>query len=507
MKRFWHELRWLWGTSWPLYAATVLGTNLIAAIGSMLFVRYLIPMPEVRELGLSGQLGAVGVIYAAVAVVLGVVVTLYLFRPVLEWQRHPDGHDPNMVRHLVMRLPVLQTIIVVAVWGIGIAIVAVAAWRVDARLAVVVLTTALLTAFVTAVLTYLQAERLVRPIAASALARRFEDSTLQPPIKWQLYLTWFTTSAVPMVGVLLLTVAQRHGYFTGTVGELTSAIVALITAGMATGFVGTALVIMNVVDPIKELQGAINRVRRGEQNTQVDIYDGSEIGVLQAGFNEMMKGLRDRQRVRDIFGQYVGAEVAQKALEEVPELGGEERKVAVLFIDVVGSTSYAVEHTPEEVVEALNDFFDVVVEVVHRNKGVINKFQGDAALAVFGAPVSLHDAASHALQAARELQRDLAGQELKAGIGVASGHVVAGHVGGADRFEYTVIGDAVNGAARLTDMAKDIPGMVLTNAATLRAANEVEQQRWTLMKSVELRGRGKMTQLARPVRSTMADRY
>ena len=507
MERFWRELRWLWGTSWPLYAATVLGTNVISAIGSMLFVRYLIPMPEVLELGLGGQLGAIGVIYAAVAVVLGGVVTLYLFRPVLEWQRHPDGHDPNMVRHLVMRLPVVQTIIVVAVWGIGIAIVTVAAWRVDIQLASVVLATALLTAFVTAVLTYLQAERLVRPIAASALARRFEDSTLQPPIKWQLYLTWFTTSAVPMVGVLLLTIAQRYDYFTGTVGELTSAIVALTTAGMVTGFVGTALVIMSVVDPIKELQAAINRVRRGEQDTLVDIYDGSEIGVLQAGFNEMMRGLRDRQRVRDIFGHYVGAEVAQKALEEVPELGGEERKVAVLFIDVVGSTSYAVDHTPEEVVAALNDFFDVVVEVVHRNKGVINKFQGDAALAVFGAPVSLHDAASHALQAARELQRDLAGLELKAGIGVAAGHVVAGHVGGADRFEYTVIGDAVNGAARLTDLAKDTPGMVLTNAATLRTANEVEQQRWTLMKSVELRGRGKMTQLARPVRSTLADRY
>ena len=92
-------------------------------------------------------------------------------------------------------------------------------------------------------------------------------------------------------------------------------------------------------------------------------------------------------------------------------------------------------------------------------------------------------------------------------LGVAAGHVVAGHVGGADRFEYTVIGDAVNGAARLTDLAKDTPGMVLTNAATLRTANEVEQQRWTLMKSVELRGRGKMTQLARPVRSTLADRY
>lgn len=164
-------------------------------------------------------------------------------------------------------------------------------------------------------------------------------------------------------------------------------------------------------------------------------------------------------------------------------------------------------HSPEEVVAALNEFFAIVVEVVHRNKGVINKFQGDAALAVYGAPTALHDATSHALQTARELRQELRGLKLQAGIGVASGHVVAGHIGGSDRFEYTVIGDAVNAAARLTDLAKNSPGRVLTNAATLRAANEVEQQRWTLMKSIELRGRNKMTQLARPVRSTLADRY
>ena len=506
MERIWRELQWLWGTSWPLYAATVLGTNLLGAVGCMLFVRFLIPMDAVNELGLNGQLGFIGVLYAAIAVALGVIVTFFLFRPVLEWQRRPDDHDPNMVRHLVMRLPVLQTIIVVAVWGLGIAIVTVRTLLVDVPLGIVVLATTILTCFVVSVLTYLQAERLVRPIAASALARRFEDSTLQPPIASRLMLTWFTTSAVPMVGVLLLAVAQRVGYFRDTPGEMTAAIVALIAAGIFTGFVGTSFATVIVVDPIKELQVAINRVRRGEGDTQVDIYDGSEIGVLQAGFNEMMRGLQDRQRVRDVFAKYVGVEVAQKALEERPQLGGEERRVAVLFIDVVGSTTYTVQHTPEEVVEALNEFFEVVVEVVHRNKGVINKFQGDAALAVFGAPVSLHDAASHALQAAREIQRGLDGFELKAGIGVTSGHVVAGHIGGKDRFEYTVIGDAVNGAARLTDLAKDTPGMVLTNAATLRAANEVEQQRWTLMKSVELRGRNKMTQLARPVRSTMADR-
>lgn len=508
MERFWRSFKWLWGTSWPLYAATVLGTNVVGAVLIMLFVRFLIPMREVQQLNIYDEsLGFLGAAYFCFAIFVGIVVTFFLFRPVLEWQLSPDDHDPNMVRNLVMRIPVLQTVIVVGVWAIGIMIITVAAWRIDHQLALVTLGSTSLACFVTAVMTYLQAERLVRPVAASALARRFEDSTLEPPIKHRLYLTWFTTSAVPMFGVLALFFAQRHGFFYNRPGELMPAVLALTLTALATGFIGTAFAIMSVVDPIKELQEAINKVRRGERNTQVDIYDGSEIGVLQAGFNEMMRGLNERQRVRDIFGRYVGTEVAQKALEEKPELGGEDRRVAVVFIDVIGSTTFAVNHTPEQVVAALNNFFEIVVEVVHRNKGVINKFQGDAALAVFGAPVSIHDAASHALQAARELRRELAGLELQAGIGVASGHVVAGHIGGSDRFEYTVIGDAVNAAARLTELAKDTPGCVLTNAATLRAANEVEQQRWTLMKSVELRGRNRMTQLARPVRSTLADRY
>ena len=340
MERLWRGLRWLGGTSWPLYAATVLGTNVLGAVLIMLFVRYLIPMPEVAELSLNHLgLGTIGLVYVILAVVVGVVVTAFLFRPVLEWQLRPDDHDPNMVRNLVLRLPVLQTVIVVGVWAIGIAIITIAAAQISGPLALAIGVSTSLACFVVAVLTYLQAERLVRPIAASALARRFEDSTLEPPIKHRLYMTWFTTSAVPMIGVLLLFDAQRRGFFTDTPGELLPAVFALTIAALITGLVGTAFVIMSVVDPIKELQDAINRVRRGEANTQVDIYDGSEIGVLQAGFNEMMRGLNERQRVRDIFGRYVGTEVAAKALEEKPELGGEDRRVAVLFIDVIGSTT------------------------------------------------------------------------------------------------------------------------------------------------------------------------
>ncbi|RSZ64422.1 adenylate/guanylate cyclase domain-containing protein [Corynebacterium hylobatis] len=507
MSRLLRAVRWLWGTSWPLYAAVVLAANVIGALAIMLFVRFLIPMPEVRGFTADvPHLEVIGLTYLAFAVIVAVVATLLLFRPVLEWQRKPDDHDPNMVRNLVMRLPVYQAVVCAVVWVIGIAIAVVVASSSSWRLALVIGLTTVLTGMVVVLITYLLAERLVRPVAASALARRFEDSTLEPPITQRLRMTWLMTTALPLVGILLIILGQKLGFFTDNAAEIIPALVALAGAALLTGFVGTSFAIMSVVDPILELQEAINRVRRGDTDAEVDIYDGSEIGVLQAGFNEMMRGLKERQRVRDIFGRYVGIEVAKRALEERPTLGGEDRKVAVLFVDVIGSTTFAVNHSPEEVVEELNKFFEHVVTVVHRNKGIINKFQGDAALAVFGAPIGLPDATSHALTAARELRQELKGMELQAGIGVAAGHVVAGHIGGSDRFEYTVIGDAVNSAARLTDLAKDTPGRVLTNAATLRGANEAEQARWTVMKSVELRGRREMTQLARPIRATMADR-
>ena len=506
MERIWRGVKWLMGTPWPLYASVLLFTNVVSAIAIMFFVRYLIPMQGTEYLAdVANVFGPLAVVYLVVAIILGGTVSYMLFRPVLLYERRPDDFDARSVYRLVLRIPVLQTLVVGVIWLLGIIIATTATALYDGSLALVVAISTLMAGLVTCVLTFVQAERLVRPVAASTLARQHEDSTLEPPIKQRLYMTWFMTSGVPLLGILFLLAAQYYGFFEDTPGELLPSVSALAGTAIFTGMAGTAFAVMNVVDPIKELQQAINRVRRGETNTQVPIYDGSELGVLQAGFNEMMRGLNERERVRDIFGQYVGSEVAQKALEEKPELGGEDRKVAVVFVDVIGSTNFAVNHSPKEVVEALNAFFEIVVDVVHRNKGVINKFQGDAALAVFGAPLAVTDSASHALQAARELRQELRGLELEAGIGVASGHVVAGHVGGQDRFEYTVIGDAVNTAARLTEVAKDTPGRVLTNTSTLKSANEIELARWTVMKSIELRGRNKMTQLARPVRATMAD--
>ena len=173
----------------------------------------------------------------------------------------------------------------------------------------------------------------------------------------------------------------------------------------------------------------------------------------------------------------------------------------MLFTDVIGSTSLATERSPHEVVETLNAFFTVVIEVVEEHGGFVNKFEGDAALAIFGAPIPDDEYAGHALAAARELAERLQDDdavELDAGIGVSAGTALAGNIGTEQRYEYTVIGDPVNEAARLTELAKEEDGRVLASAAIVEAAGEDEAGRWELGDSTELRGRSEPTRLARP---------
>jgi adenylate cyclase len=161
----------------------------------------------------------------------------------------------------------------------------------------------------------------------------------------------------------------------------------------------------------------------------------------------------------------------------------------------------AVERTPREVVEALNRFFEVVVSVVGEHGGLVNKFEGDAALCIFGAPLELPDPAGSALAAARTMATRLRVEvpDLDAGIGVSHGLVIAGNIGSAERLEYTVIGDAVNEAARLTEQAKDRPERVVASERIVVRAADGERERWKLLDPILLRGRLETTTLAVPV--------
>ena len=158
-------------------------------------------------------------------------------------------------------------------------------------------------------------------------------------------------------------------------------------------------------DPIISVRHAVSDVAEGNLDVEVPVYDGSELGLLQSGFNQMVEGLRERERIRDVFGRHVGEDVAREALEREEGLGGETREVAILFIDMTGSTELAVTRPATEVVELLNQFFGIVVETVDEHGGWVNKFEGDAALAVFGAPQEVDDPAGRALASAREMCR------------------------------------------------------------------------------------------------------
>jgi adenylate cyclase len=142
----------------------------------------------------------------------------------------------------------------------------------------------------------------------------------------------------------------------------------------------------------------------------------------------------------------------------------------------------------------------VIVDEVDRHHGLVNKFEGDAVLAVFGAPVALENAEDEALAAARAMADRLRAEvpECQAGIGVASGQVVAGNVGAKERFEYTVIGEPVNEAARLCELAKDVDSRVVAASDAIERAGETESARWTLGDTVTLRGYDEPTRLATP---------
>jgi class 3 adenylate cyclase len=190
--------------------------------------------------------------------------------------------------------------------------------------------------------------------------------------------------------------------------------------------------------------------------------------------------------------------VVRRAIDENESLSGDERNVAVLFIDLVGSTQLAATREPHEVAAVLNEFFRMVVDHVDANNGLVNKFQGDAVLAVFGAPLRTDDPASAALATARSLAVELRRLPVDFGIGVSAGPVFAGNIGAENRYEYTVVGDAVNEAARLADLAKDHVGRVLCSGAAIEQAAEAERAHWAPHGSEVLRGRSVPTEISAP---------
>ena len=483
-----------------LLTVSLVGANLIGAAIVFAIASWVFPYPDVDDPGTARianviALGAFFLVVTPFGIRWG-GRRLEDARAWLKEDRAPTAEE----RRLVLRGPRRIVTVHLVIWSLATITFGVLNATFSFELGQRALITIALGGLTTCAFVYLLAERQLRPAAARALAAGVGEGRLAPGVKTRALLAWALGTGVPILGLILvaLSTLTEEDF---NADELAVVVLSLGGLGLAVGLYLSLLSARAVADPVNSLRKAVHEVEDGELETEVPVYDGSEIGQLQAGFNSMVAGLRERERIQDLFGRHVGEEVARTALEQEIELGGERREVAILFTDVVGSTELAARRPPEEVVELLNSFFGLVVEVVDEHGGWVNKFEGDAALAVFGAPTPLDEAPSAALAAARELAQRLPREVdgLEAAIGVSAGEVVAGNIGDERRFEYTVIGDPVNEAARLTELAKERRARVLASGSILDLASAPETERWQLDGSVTLRGRSEETQLAEPV--------
>ena len=430
----------------------------------------------------------------ATIVVATFVFGMRLFRPLQVWrERLAEGADPATVpmqlRRRVVNRPLLNAIFSMTGWvlaglfylpyqawvlGLGLD----QGWRVFSGIVFV-------GGPVASALAFLVAEYYVRrdiPVFFPD-GRLDREGVLRVPILLRLGVTFFITAVLPPMLMMMVSFDLMHRFR----GELPDELRPLWTQLLRTqtyivGATGVASMVMAMLvarfinRPVQALRAAMARVAQGDLGARVPVRSADELGELNAHFNEMVGELRRAERMREMFGRYVSSAVARQALERGIALGGELTHATAMFVDLRGFTALTQRASASRVVELLNEYYAIVARVSEGEGGVITQFLGDGVVIVFGGPLRpLPDHARCAVAAAVALQRELAarnsegGERLLAGIGICTGDIIAGNVGAGDRVTYTIVGDAVNQAARLQVKTRDLGASILLTEST-RAA-------------------------------------
>jgi adenylate cyclase len=472
--------------------------NLIGAAAVTTIALFVVPLPSIEHpvhVRVVNALVALG--YVVLACPLGAALGTRGLLRVRRWlveDRPATALETRMVIQAPLRLFAVQ----LALWLLAAVVFGVLnatyTGALGARVAIIVLITGL----VTGSCTYLVAELLLRPAAVRAMADGAPDRLAVPGVATRSVLAWVLGTGLPVFGMVAIGILALTGDREAGRHQLGIAMVTLGGVGILVGLLAVTVAARATADPIESVRRALAEVQRGEFGVRVPVYDGTQVGQLQLGFNAMVAGLAERDRIREAFGTYVDPEVAERVLEEGTNLAGEAVEVTIMFVDVRGFTSFA-ERTPaDEVVAAINELFEQIVPIIHEAGGRVDKFVGDGLLAVFGAPRRLPDHADRALGAALTIDQTLhSGYELEIGIGLNSGEVVAGNVGGAGRLEFSVIGDAVNVAARVQAATRETGDHILLTEFT---AEQLSEDHPTLAEreGIELRGRQEPVRLYAP---------
>lgn len=268
--------------------------------------------------------------------------------------------------------------------------------------------------------------------------------------------------------------------------QLSLALIVIFTLGLVFSAIGTLTISRSITEPIKLLNRSVTAIGSGDYAVRLMETRKDEIGSLAKAVNIMAGGLEEKEKVRDLLGKVVSNQVADELLKNDIELGGEEREASILFSDIRNFTGLSEQMAPADLLNLLNRYFDKITSIIEAHNGIVDKYIGDAVMAVFGAPIASEDHAADAVKSAlemlialqkfnTEIQQEL-GIELSIGIGICTGKAVAGNMGSESRMNYTVIGDTVNTASRLEGLTKHFATQLIVSASTAKAAEFVEWQ-------------------------------
>jgi adenylate cyclase len=410
----------------------------------------------------------------AIAVIVTLLRTFPLMRPIAAWiDGSRDAEHTRSAWTAAVGLPLSLIRRDVAV-PIGVTIVPVCAWAVYVLglswpAFLPLFAGSLVALGYSAILHYLVLEAGMRPVLVDLneceVAPRRSAEAPAIPLRVRLM------AALPLINLITGLVVAALTSPGGGGEALGLDVLVAVAVATTVSLELTVLFSKSILRPIADLQRATEAVREGRYDVSVPVTTGDELGELAASFNEMVEGLAEREKLREAFGTYLDKAVAEYILSEGFEQKGVELEVSVLFCDVRDFTSFAATADAREVVACLNELFEAVVPIIARHGGHVDKFVGDGLLAVFGAPEPYPDHADRAVGAACEVASKVnadGGPRLDVGVGVNTGRVVAGSIGGAGRLNFSVIGDPVNVAARVEKATREVGEDVLITAETMR---------------------------------------
>jgi class 3 adenylate cyclase len=475
------------GTAWP--------ANLVGALVTYAYFRFVdYDAFAGRGAPSLGELTYFVVGFGAL-IVLGIALGARWNRPLDGLIPPPPGPDGDLTRRRALQFPyfvagvtALGWVLAGVIWGVGWPVIS---GTFDARqsarsmFGITIISGSAATA-----LAFLLVERAWRSrlreffpaggVTAVAGAPRL-------PVRWRLLSAFLLVALLPIC--VLASAAVRGARETLLAGpaadpaatgdvmlRMVMVIVFLVLATTATS-IGLALsVSRSVAEPLDRLRAAMGEVERGRLDTRCPVVSNDEIGELTERFNDMVRGLREREQLRETFGKYVSEEIRDEILAGRVALEGQLREATILFADLRDFTPWVEASDPREVVRDLNAYFTEMETAIRAHGGLVLQYIGDEIEAVFGAPVARAGHAAQAVRAAVEMRARLADWNaarartgrppLRNGIGIHTGVVLAGSIGSADRLSYALVGDPVNLASRLQSLTKELGADVLVSGTT-----------------------------------------